>query len=48
MSYKIVVIGCGNVGFEYIEKLSLEPNLKATIVLIDEKNDKLYGEVLDL
>ncbi|HIT10906.1 MAG TPA: hypothetical protein IAC24_04850 [Candidatus Onthousia faecigallinarum] len=45
---RIVVIGCGNVGLSYIEKLVLEPNLCAEIVLIDLKKESLEGKILDL
>lgn len=48
MKHKIVVIGCGNVGLSYIDKLTAQPNLQAEIVLIDLNEDKIEGEVLDL
>lgn len=48
MKHKIVVIGCGNVGLSYVEKLSAQINLAAEIVLIDLKENVIKGEVLDL
>lgn len=45
---KIVVIGGGHVGFRYIEKLVLEPNLYTEIVLIDLEGKSFQGELLDL
>lgn len=48
MKHKIVVIGCGNVGLDYIEQLALEPNIAIEIVLIDPNQERIQGEVLDL
>jgi len=45
---KIVVIGCGNVGLSYVDKLCMQIHIQAEIVLIDLAKEKIEGEVLDL
>lgn len=45
---KVVVIGCGNVGLSYVEKLATQINIQTEIVLIDLAKEKIEGEVLDL
>ena len=43
----IVIIGCGNVGLEYLKKLCMN-DIALDISLIDVDEDKLEGEILDL
>ena len=44
---KVVIIGCGNVGLEYLKKLCLT-DMTLDISLIDIDEEKLEGEILDL
>ena len=44
---KIVIIGCGNVGLEYLKKLC-STDMALDISLIDLDEEKLTGEILDL
>ena len=44
---RIVIIGCGNVGLEYLKKLCMT-DLALDISLIDIDLEKLEGEILDL
>lgn len=44
---KIVIIGCGNVGLEYLKKLCLT-DMALDISIIDLDEEKLIGEILDL
>ena len=44
---RIVIIGCGNVGLEYLKKLCMT-NITLDISLIDIDEEKLEGEILDL
>ena len=44
---KIVIIGCGNVGLSYLNKLCLT-DMALDISLIDIDEEKLEGEVLDI
>ena len=44
---RIVIIGCGNVGLEYLKKLCMN-DIALDISLIDVDEDKLEGEILDL
>ena len=44
---KIVFIGCGNVGLEYLKKLCLT-DMALDISIIDLDEEKLIGEILDL
>ena len=44
---KVVIIGCGNVGLEYLKKLCMT-DINVEISLIDVDEDKLEGEILDL
>ena len=48
MRAHIVLIGCGNVGMSYLEKIVLQPNLSLTISIIDNDENKVEGEILDL
>ena len=43
----IVIIGCGNVGLEYLKKLCMV-DISLDISLIDIDEEKLEGEILDL
>ncbi len=43
----IVIIGCGNVGLEYLKKLCMI-DMALDISLIDVDEEKLVGEILDL
>lgn len=44
---RIVIIGCGNVGLEYLKKLCMT-DISLDISLIDIDEEKLEGEILDL
>lgn len=44
---RIVIIGCGNVGLEYLKKLCMT-DITLDISLIDINEDRLTGEILDL
>jgi L-2-hydroxyisocaproate dehydrogenase len=44
---RIVIIGCGNVGLEYLKKLCMI-DITLDISLIDINEDRLTGEILDL
>lgn len=44
---KVVIIGCGNVGLEYLKKLCMT-DIALDISLIDNYEEKLEGEILDL
>ncbi len=44
---KIVIIGCGNVGLEYLKKIC-STDMALDISLIDLDEEKLTGEILDL
>ena len=44
---KIVIIGCGNVGLEFLKKICLI-DMALDISLIDLDEEKLIGEILDL
>ena len=44
---RIVIIGCGNVGLEYLKKLCMT-DINVDISLIDEDEERLEGEILDL
>ena len=44
---KVVIIGCGNVGLEYLKKLCMT-DISLDISLIDIDEEKLEGEILDL
>ena len=44
---RIVIIGCGNVGLEYLKKLCMV-DISLDISLIDIDEEKLEGEILDL
>ena len=44
---RIVIIGCGNVGLEYLKKLCMV-DISLDISLIDIDEEKLEGEMLDL
>lgn len=44
---RIVIIGCGNVGLEYLKKLCMI-DITLDISLIDINEDRLIGEILDL
>lgn len=44
---KIVIIGCGNVGLNYLKKLCLT-DMTLDISLIDVDEERLEGEILDL
>lgn len=48
MNYKIVVIGCGNVGLSYIYSLINQKLEVAQLVIIDTNVSKTKGELMDI
>ena len=45
---KIVIIGLGHVGLAYLENLIFDKSISGEVVLIDNDEEKLKGEILDI
>lgn len=48
MNNKVVIVGCGNVGMSYAYALINQRTYVNKLVLIDQNEDKVEGEVMDL
>ena len=48
MMAKIVIIGLGHVGLAYLENLIFDKSISGEVVLIDNNEEKLKGEILDI
>lgn len=45
---KIVIIGLGHVGLAYLENLIFDKSISGEVILIDNNEEKLKGEILDI